>query len=89
MIDNIVINKAFVPELPGEWAGGLVQVNTKDIPAKNFLYVQVGTGFNTNVIGNDFYSYKGSNTDFLGFDNNVRVLPAGIPVKSKFANLNR
>ena len=26
MIDNIVINKAFVPELPGEWAGGLIQV---------------------------------------------------------------
>jgi hypothetical protein len=25
MIDNIIINKAFVPELPGEWAGGLIQ----------------------------------------------------------------
>ena len=36
MIDNIVINKAFVPELPGEWAGGLIQVNTRDIPTKNF-----------------------------------------------------
>jgi CarboxypepD_reg-like domain/TonB-dependent Receptor Plug Domain len=30
MIDNIIINKAFVPEYPGEWAGGLIQVNTKD-----------------------------------------------------------
>ena len=37
MIDNIIINKAFVPEYPGEWAGGLIQVNTKDIPAKRFL----------------------------------------------------
>jgi Carboxypeptidase regulatory-like domain/TonB-dependent Receptor Plug Domain len=25
MIDNIIINKAFVPEYPGEWAGGLIQ----------------------------------------------------------------
>lgn len=88
MIDNIVINKAFVPELPGEWAGGLVQINTKDIPSKNFLNVQIGTGFNTNVIGNDFYTYKGSNTDFLGFDNKVRALPAGIPSKGKFENLD-
>ena len=32
MIDNIIMNKAFVPELPGEWAGGLVQVQTKEIP---------------------------------------------------------
>ena len=40
MIDNIIINKAFVPEYPGEWAGGLIQVNTKDIPAKGFFNVQ-------------------------------------------------
>src|SRR5436190_1938452 len=63
IIDNIVINKAFVPEYPGEWAGGLVQVNTKDIPSQNFLNVQVGTGFNTNVIGSKFYKYSGSNLD--------------------------
>ena len=50
MIDNIVINKAFVPELPGEWAGGLIQVNTKDIPAKNYFNIQIGTGFNTQSI---------------------------------------
>jgi outer membrane receptor for ferrienterochelin and colicin len=37
MIDNIIVNKAFIPELPGEWAGGLIQVNTKDVPAKKFL----------------------------------------------------
>src|SRR4029079_483810 len=36
MIDNIIINKAFIPEYTGEWAGGLVQINTKDIPAKSF-----------------------------------------------------
>jgi hypothetical protein len=87
IIDNIVINKAFVPEYPGEWAGGLVQVNTKDIPSKNFMNVQVGTGFNTNTIGNSFYKYKGSNLDFLGFDNGLRALPANFPTKSKFASL--
>src|SRR5688572_32080800 len=46
VIDNIIMNKAFVPELPGEWAGGLVQVQTKEIPANDFLNIQVGTGFN-------------------------------------------
>jgi TonB-dependent receptor len=88
MIDNIVVNKAFIPELPGEWAGGLIQVNTKDVPAKNFLSVQIGTGFNTQTIGNDFYTYQGSNTDFLGFDNGTRVLPSNIPVKGTFDGLS-
>jgi outer membrane receptor protein involved in Fe transport len=88
MIDNIIINKAFIPELPGEWAGGLIQVNTKDVPAKNFFSVQIGTGFNTQTIGKDFYSYAGSNTDFLGFDNGLRALPENFPRKAVFAQLD-
>ncbi len=84
MIDNIIINKAFVPELPGEWAGGLVQVNTKDVPAKNYLNVVVGTGFNTQTIGKDFYTYKGGNLDWLGIDDGFRAIPDALPVKSKY-----
>jgi TonB-dependent receptor len=89
MIDNIIINKSFIPELPGEWAGGLIQVNTKDVPARNFLNVQLGTGFNTQTLGNDFYDYKGSSTDFLGFDNGTRALPANLPTKAAFAALTQ
>ncbi|MBK8609928.1 MAG: outer membrane beta-barrel protein [Chitinophagaceae bacterium] len=89
MIDNIIINKSFIPELPGEWAGGLIQVNTKDIPARNFFNVQLGTGFNSQTIGKEFYDYKGSNTDFLGFDNGTRGLPANLPLKAEFATLTQ
>ncbi|MEP7254840.1 MAG: TonB-dependent receptor [Ferruginibacter sp.] len=89
MIDNIIINKSFIPELPGEWAGGLIQVNTKDVPAKNFFNVQIGTGFNTQTIGKDFYDYKGSSTDFLGYDNGKRGLPANLPNKTDFAILTQ
>lgn len=84
MIDNIVINKAFVPELPGEWAGGLIQINTRDIPAKNFFNIQVGTGLNTQAHFNDFYSYKGGKTDWLGIDDGTRALPEGYTTKSQF-----
>ena len=84
MIDNIVINKAFVPEYPGEWAGGLIQVNTKDVPSAGFLNVQVGTGFNTQTIGKDFYTYKGGKYDWLGFDDGTRALPDNFPHKSDF-----
>lgn len=88
MIDNIIINKAFVPELPGEWAGGLVQVNTKDIPSSNFLNFQVGTGFNTQTLGKDFYSYKGGKYDWLGFDDGTRSLPGvNFPKKTAFNQL--
>lgn len=87
MIDNIIINKAFVPELPGEWAGGLVQVNTRDIPSRNFFSLQGGTGFNTQTIGKDFYSYKGGKTDFLGIDDGTRALPSSYPSSNAFKTL--
>lgn len=84
MIDNVIINKAFVPEYPGEWAGGLIQVNTKDIPAKGFLNVQVGTGFNTATTGKDFYKEKRGGLDWLGIDDGARALPASYTTKSAF-----
>lgn len=88
MIDNIVINKAFVPEYPGEWAGGLIQVNTRDIPSKGFFNVQIGTGFNTQTIGKDFYKDKGGSLDWLGVDDGTRSLPKGYTTKSNFDALS-
>jgi hypothetical protein len=84
MIDNIIINKAFVPEFPGEWAGGLIQVNTKDIPSRNFFNIQVGSGFNTQTAGKTFYKDQNSKTDWLGFDNGTRALPADYTRKAEF-----
>jgi TonB-dependent receptor len=89
MIDNVVINKAFVPEYPGEWAGGLVQVNTKDIPSKNFFTIQIGTGLNTQVIGKDYFEDKGGKLDWLGIDDGTRALPPAYTTKAKFDTMSR
>jgi outer membrane receptor for ferrienterochelin and colicin len=84
IIDNIIINKAFVPELPGEWAGGLIQVNTKDVPSKNFFNIQIGTSANTLTTGKDFLKDEGGKTDYLGLDDGTRSMPAGYTTKSNF-----
>ena len=88
MIDNIVMNKTFIPELPGEWAGGLVQIQTKDVPAASFLNVQIGTGFNSNTIGKDFLQSSGDKLDWLGIDNGARALPSALPLKTAFSALS-
>lgn len=87
MIDNIVVNKAATPDLPGEFAGGLIQVNTKDIPSKDFVSIQVGTGANTQTVGRDFAYYKGGSLDFLGIDDGTRALPSDVPNKDGFRKL--
>ncbi|HYO21429.1 MAG TPA: TonB-dependent receptor, partial [Flavisolibacter sp.] len=90
MIDNLVINKAFVPEYPGEWAGGLIQVNTKDIPTKGFFNIQFGTGYNTQTTGKPFFrDPQGGKNDWLGIDDGTRSLPANYSTKSGFDTSSR
>ena len=57
MIDNLVINKTATPDLPGEFAGGVIDINTKATPDKNFQTIAIGTGYNTITTGkNQLYS---------------------------------
>lgn len=73
LIDNIVVNKTATPDMSSEFAGGLVQVNLRDIPEQNFTSVTLGTGLNTNSSGKPFYSLKRGNRDYLGFDDGNRT----------------
>jgi len=79
LVDNIIINKTATPDLPGEFAGGLIQINTKDVPTRDLLSVSVGFGFNTQSTFKDFTSNERNGNDWLGFDNKTRMLPAGFP----------
>lgn len=79
ILDNIIIMKTGQPNLPSEWAGGLIQLNTKDVPEKSFINVSYGIGFNEGTTFKPFSTYEGSNTDFLGFDNGKRTLPKDFP----------
>ncbi|QEC68070.1 outer membrane beta-barrel protein [Panacibacter ginsenosidivorans] len=88
IVENIIVNKTFIPEYSGEWAGGLIQVNTRDIPAKGFFNISIGTNFNTNTIGKDIYTYPGGKLDFLGIDDGSRALPNGFPTKNAFGALD-
>ena len=75
MIDNIIINNTSLPEYPGEWAGVLVQVNTKDIPSAKFFIYPGGNQHEQQHHRKDFYTYKGGKFDWLGFDDGARALP--------------
>ena len=47
MLDNLVISKTASPDLPGEFAGGIIEINTKATPEKDFQSITVGAGYNT------------------------------------------
>jgi len=83
LIDNIIINKTATPEFTGEFSGGLVQVNTKDIPTKDVLTVGFGLGYNTQSTFKPFISNQRNQYDWLGFDDGTRSLPDSFPATAQ------
>ncbi|MDN5292558.1 MAG: hypothetical protein PWQ06_2797, partial [Anaerophaga sp.] len=76
LIDNIIVSKNFTADMPADFTGGLLNVTTKDFPEKKIFNVSAGTAFNPDVHFNDnFLTYEGGDTDFLGFDDGTRALP--------------
>ncbi len=80
LIDNIIINKTATPDVTGEFAGGLVQITTKDIPSSSSLNLGFGLGFNTQSVFKTFTSNPRGSNDWLGVDNQ-RSLPSAYPQK--------
>ena len=77
-LDNMVIVKSPAPEYPADFTGGFIIINTKDMPSENALSVSLGGTINDQTHFRDFLYNKGSQTDFLGFDNGLRSLQGGI-----------
>lgn len=79
LIENTIVIKSFTPDEPGDFAGGLVKINTVEFPSDAILSVSYSTGYVDKVSTKSIKSYQGSKSDFIGFDNGFRDLPAGFP----------
>jgi TonB-dependent receptor len=76
MIDNVAIYKTTSPELPGDFAGGLVNINTKDYPEDLNVVVAASLGYNTNATFNSDYATGNTGSkDWLGMDDGTRAIP--------------
>ncbi len=84
MLDNITIVKTATPDLPAEFAGGIIQINTKGIPSKNFQSLMIGGGYNTITTFQDRVDYQGGKWDWIGIDDGSRGLSSAIPSKQNY-----
>lgn len=78
IIDNIVTLKSFTPDKPGNFSGGLVDVTTKDFPERLIFNISTSVGYNTRTTLEDGLGSERSGTDFLGYDDGLRNIPATI-----------
>lgn len=84
IIDNILVQKTYSPNLPASFGGGYVNIVTKNFPNSFNLQFSASTAYNPQAnLRNDFLLYKGGKFDFLGIDDGTRAIPSlaqnGIP----------
>jgi outer membrane receptor protein involved in Fe transport len=72
LVDNIVVSKTATPDMPYGFAGGLVQITTKSVPAANFTSVSAGLSVNSRTTGQNFMGYQRGKYDYFGFDDGSR-----------------
>ncbi len=83
LIDNIKILKTYNADLPGEFSGGLVQMQTVEFPTAPSLNVSVSYGINSQTTNKFFDSSRGGSRDGFGFDDGFRALPGNIPADQR------
>ncbi|MFM1958727.1 MAG: hypothetical protein RL588_244 [Pseudomonadota bacterium] len=78
ILSGTVIQKTYSTNYPGEFGGGVIDLQTVGAPDETFVKIGLGLGGDTETTGNRNLTYYGSKTDWLGFDNGARKLPVGI-----------
>lgn len=78
LIDNMIILKTATADMPADFTGGVVNIDTKDFPDEKIFDISLGVGYNPAMHFNaDFLDYEGGALDFLGIDDGTRALPDG------------
>jgi len=75
ILDSLVIQKSFSPDMPGEFGGGTVVLNTKSLPDKFFAKVSLSQSQHSGA--GRVRTYESGSRDWLGTDNR-RAMPSSL-----------
>ncbi|SNS09290.1 TonB-dependent receptor [Sphingomonas laterariae] len=78
VLSSALVQKSYSVNYPGEFGGGLINLTTKAVPNKPFLEIGGSISGDTETTGQLGYTYYGSDSDWTGFDDGTRDVPAGI-----------
>jgi hypothetical protein len=73
LLSNTVVVKTATPELPGDFSGGLVQVNTLEFPTERVFRLEIGSSQNDLTTGKPALASQGGSRDWLGKDDGSRT----------------
>jgi hypothetical protein len=81
LLSTMTVLKSYAAELPGQFGGGTLAIDTSSFPTRFELRLGVSTSANTTATGQDGLSNASASgaRSFFGFDGGDRRLPTTIP----------
>ena len=87
LIDNSNVAKSATPDLPGDFSGGIVQLNTIDFPESKLVKSSYSSAFNAATSQKMIRTSQQNSTDWIGVDKGVRSFPDLNNISSIQSNL--
>ncbi len=76
LLDNLLVYKTFTPNLPGDFTGGMINIETKSFVDKKTMGFGASIGYTPGMHLNRLgLTYKSSGADLFAFGNSSRKLP--------------
>ena len=85
VVRNLLVQKTFSPDLPGDFSGGAVMIRTRATPDRNYLALKATAAGHSETTGGEGLSYRGGLRDNWGFDDGTRLVPDNIRAMSSEA----
>ena len=87
MIERMMVFKSGAASLPGEFAGGVVKIYTRNTFGEDFTSLSLSGSFRPATSLASALQSEGFGSDFLGFDNGNRSLPSTFPSTDRYQNM--
>lgn len=78
MLDNVIVQKTYTPDMEGEFGGGNIDVQTRAAIDHRRISQKISVGYSENVYLDGAYSYDGGMHDWIGIDGGRRSLPGSM-----------
>ncbi|MBB4638071.1 TonB-dependent receptor [Longimicrobium terrae] len=78
LLESVVTSKGYTPDLPGDYAGGLVQLRTRDVPPQRILRLTTAMGYNSAGSLRQGWLFDGCDADWTAFAT-CTDLPESLP----------
>ena len=87
LLQTITTTKTFTPDLQGDFSGGLVNIRTREFPARRNVSLQVGGGYASGATGSNIIVGQRVGGEKFGAVNDGRDLPSLVRYVGNFQGL--